>query len=1029
MDLIKKMTKDPIHLSLLALAISGILFIGISLFDFLITNRMINSTQKDVSSILEKVEKDFNVYLEQKKETLTNFISYLEKNQLIDLLDTPTYSNIYLQTQHQIEKGLSTKEFTDISQITIISALNNIIYTTNPQLIYGAQFNASFYEQNTFVQAFLRSKMSSKLDTMVLHDNQQVALLLTMPIFSHKGYKGAVQVTLKNQNLFEKLKQTLSAYKDYQLVFLVQTKEELRLISFDTSTLDINLEKTTQLFNDKYPFAQASEGKKGSAITSDWNEHKIIASWDYFPSFNIGLMIYKDYQTALKSIIVISIFWYICLLFFIVSIIATVLLAIQLNLFPFILMRKVILLTSLTIILTTLLLLIYNLFLLSDKSRFTLHNKAKSELENAVQQINLYVYSIESLANLLAIDLQTNQYSQEELDKKLKNILNNNSAINTITIAYKKFGYDSTIPFFSPKFTKTMQGITKKQFSSVIDYSAPESKLDPRYNWYQKSLELGSYWSTPYVNENNQLEYIYSAPFNNKDNSFNGVIAIGFNLLEITKKINFIIGKHGYSFIIAPNGRLIYHPKIEDVIKQKTIFEVSSESNSHLSPLVKRMLSKEIPPISLQPLGIHGYYATIPITHWIMGTIIFEKDARPDTISYLHTVIWTITLSTILAIIITIISCLILFDTKARYFITIFSTIILFISVVCISYFARLYSLEKSGIVPITDNLSLDRQLNQIEQHAIAQNKLLPIKIETGIFIYDFSMKDYGTLSINAYVWQKYHEILHKDIPRQLTFPQAYKLKMSEVFRKKEHENEVIGWNVSASVPIESSFDKYPLDTTIVSIVLAHPDLTKNILLIPDLSSYEKPLTLVNPTSENQVYSSGFYLKDNFFSYQKDVPETTYGVPEIQDQVNDTFFATNMILIRKIANPLTLYITPMLVVFLSIFGILYMMRDKMLEWDKLFSAVGSYSATFFSILFIHRSLREAYPVAETLYLEYLFFIAYWVLFILTVRTIFPLLDRIKFAGVDQKILTLLYWPMLLTIWYIITLIKFYNGSI
>ncbi len=1029
MDLKRKITQDPLKIIVITTLVCSLLFITTSLIYYAAAHYLLKTAEKNVNASLEESEKSINVYVEQKKESLINFSAYLENNQLIDQLDTSTNSAKYDEVKNSIEKGLNSHLPNDLSHVTIISAFNNIVYTTNPQLTYGTQFTQTLYEKNIYVQSFLRSKITSLLDCTVLYEGQRLFVVLTVPIFSKNAYKGAIQVTITTDYLFANLQKTISSSHNHKLLFLAKRDDEVKLISFDPLKKVVSLEKSLKSSAESDSFIGASVGRKGSGFIKDWNNTKAIAAWNYYPPFNIGILVAHDYQTTVSSIIFMVIIWYILLFLLIILVIAIVIINSITREYNFYKIRKFLLLSLLTILLSVLLVSVYKIFLLSDKAQFSLHNQAKSELENTVQQINLYVYTIQSLAYALAADLQTNNYSPEQLEKKVSEILNANTALISITIAYKKYGFNQSIPLYAPMFIKTNKGISKESFSSLIDYTAPESKLDSRYSWYQNALELGAYWSNPYMNENNQLEYMYAIPFRD-DNNINGVIAIGFNLLEMTKKINFSVGKHGYSFIINSRGDLIYHPQVDYIMKQKSIFEITrAENNQHLDALLKRMLSKELSPVSLQPEGIHGYYNVIPITQWLMGTIIFEKDAKPDAISYLHNILWTIILSTILSIIVIIICSLILFDVNAKYYISILSTIILVFSIIAVSHFIRFYSLDKANIVPIFDNLTLDQQLNKIEQHALSQNKQLPIRIETGIFIYDFSFKDYGTMIVNAYVWQKYHDVIHKDIPQQVTFPLAYKLRMKEVFRKKEHDYQVIGWDAHAEVPVTSNFNKYPLDTTIASIVLAHPDITKNILLIPDLSSYDKPLTLINGISENELYSSGFYLKDNFFSYQKDVPETTYGVSEIKEQIKDTFFAVNMVLVRNIANPLTLYITPMLVVFLSIFGILYMMKDKMLDWDKLFSAVGAYSATFFSILFIHRSLREAYPVAETLYLEYLFFIAYWGLLVLTLRTVFPVFDRIRFLGVDQKRIPLLYWPLLLIIWYIITIILFYNGSL
>ena len=132
----------------------------------------------------------------------------------------------------------------------------------------------------------------------------------------------------------------------------------------------------------------------------------------------------------------------------------------------------------------------------------------------------------------------------------------------------------------------------------------------------------------------------------------------------------------------------------------------------------------------------------------------------------------------------------------------------------------------------------------------------------------------------------------------------------------------------------------------------------------------------------------------------------------------------NLLIKRKLINAFIIYLLPLLIILFSMFIIFTIVHKKL----SVLSSIGAYTGLFFALIILQRALRSQYPAAGLLYIEYFFFFTYIALLIFTANT--ALLHLKKKEGFFEKIfipsLKMLFWPIILLAWFIVTILVFYN---
>jgi hypothetical protein len=289
--------------------------------------------------------------------------------------------------------------------------------------------------------------------------------------------------------------------------------------------------------------------------------------------------------------------------------------------------------------------------------------------------------------------------------------------------------------------------------------------------------------------------------------------------------------------------------------------------------------------------------------------------------------------------------------------------------------------------------------------------------------LYSLSFTEQDSISVSGYLWNKYETVTQKNIDRGMDLPQARRLIYGKPLASQADNIETSTWSIQGVMFQEQEHSEYPFDQQHIRIILEHRDIEKNIILTPDLSAYKTISPEATPGLDREFSLSGFTIEQAFFEYHKIDPNTNFGFKEY-GKVTDNFqLIYNAIINRNLLNPFVLYVLPLLVILFALFSTLLIVKTTT---DPL-SMLGGYTALFFSIIMLQRSLREQHPAGTTLYLEYAFFYTSITIILLTIHTImlFYYKKWESYQHYSLYALRILFWPFQLISWLITTLIVFY----
>jgi sensor domain CHASE-containing protein len=169
----------------------------------------------------------------------------------------------------------------------------------------------------------------------------------------------------------------------------------------------------------------------------------------------------------------------------------------------------------------------YNLHYSQEAVMAKVAENARLLTMKTANKIEIVLKSVEKIPRNLIVVIEDHPYNQEELVSLLYKIIENNSEIFGIAIAFEPRAFDPKAYFYALYACWENQKIK-------ISFLGDDSEQNYfYYDWYQNSKGRdNSLWSGPYRDNrgSNILIYTFSTPFyqdSNGDRRFRGVVAVG----------------------------------------------------------------------------------------------------------------------------------------------------------------------------------------------------------------------------------------------------------------------------------------------------------------------------------------------------------------------------------------------------------------------------------------------------------------------------------------------------------------------
>lgn len=1022
-------------LSLLLLIITSSLFVW---YHYL-KDSLIPKHQKILQNMATKRTDEIDIFLNEQEK---NAVKLSQKSIIVTALDNAykkiTPSSSYIEELNHFLSPYAEQML--FKNILLIDTNGNIIFSTTKNDLTSININKNHFTNSALSASCERANMTFTNDfSSFTFDEllQEPALFITIPILKDNKLIGTLAYQLNQEKIFLITNQYIGMGKTGEVSLGQREGSYVVFVSATRHDPDLAFKKISLLSSS--PAIQTGLLVKQGIMTGiDYRNKQIVGVSAFIPKIDWSMIVKIDLDEILQPIN--SIYKLLCL--FLALLILSLLLYLyyaRTYIINFIQKNKTNrYLTRIPSILKNPLFIMLLIFISLtikngyEKTMTTLsmmksaQKLAITTITNNADEMETMLTKIAFVGQSIANDLQSNHLAKEDMPIRLKRDLKENSAITGITILFNPYHYDKTIQLYAPSMIKNNDDY---QDTSLTQSSVDGDKETSIFTspWYTQALTKGSIWLLNPSTENKPATASYSCIFLDQYKQPQGVILITFSLASIIRISEYNrFGQTGYSIILSDNGTFIFHPVTKMVRQQTTLLQFAqSQGNEELATIAQKALNKQ-PILSSYSTSNHDsftiYTHPLAINNWIVGAIFPEDEVSIPSNTARHYYFWIIVW--LIMSLLTLYALLLWYNIITVTHCIIMTNVIFIIALLFSWYIIKITTtINRESKTIITDQTSLNKFLNDLNEEAHRKHESPPITIPFGLFLFSLDYQGTDQLAISGYIWSKYNTSLHKDISRAIDMPQATKIQFGKPLISTADLIETVTLNVQGTLFQEQNYTQYPFDQQQIRIIFEHRDIEKNIILTPDLAGYKKISPEATPGLDKEFSLSGFNIEQSFFEYHTIDPTTNFGFKDY-GKITDNFqLIYNVIMNRNLLNPLVLYLLPLLVILFSLFCTLIMTGKK----TDPFSVLGPYTGLFFALVILHRSLREQLPTGNTLYMEYAFFYTYITIILLIIHTILThyYTNWRSYKETALHIIKLFFWPFQFVTWLITTLIIFY----
>jgi len=294
------------------------------------------------------------------------------------------------------------------------------------------------------------------------------------------------------------------------------------------------------------------------------------------------------------------------------------------------------------------------------------------------------------------------------------------------------------------------------------------------------------------------------------------------------------------------------------------------------------------------------------------------------------------------------------------------------------------------------------------------------LRVYTGLFVKSMEFDDSNTVNISGYVWQRYTGRVPNGVTPGVAFPEAVNsYDLTEVYRDTADGMQAIGWHFDIQVPEKFDYRKYPLDRQDVWLRMWHADFDSGALLVPDLEGYPPWVDKEFLGVDRETVFDEWVPNYSFFSYNKIPYAASFGYGRFTEATGRPELYFNMGFKRGIYGAFIGNLISILFISLILFASLFPGSiDPERAEDTGFNTLGVVSFTVTILLvavFQHTTIRDSVGGGALSHLDYLMFVIYVVICLVTLNAIVVRSTRPPRSMVWANNLAskLLYWPVLL----------------
>lgn len=663
--------------------------------------------------------------------------------------------------------------------------------------------------------------------------------------------------------------------------------------------------------------------------------------------------------------------------------------------------------------------------------------EAKSEARRiAIEQVRVIGDRLEKLtpvAERIAADLSSGALKPEDAQDCLQQALEKNPDLFEAGIAYLPYAWDPNVRLFSPHVSRNGAGFSRFQLHNTYDYTTKD--------WFTSGIAAGGrHWYEPYFGTaTNTLIVGHSVPFYRKGDPTRTVIGLvrtNMSLDHIRQIVSSLgLGETGYAFLLSRQGVYLSDP-VEDYVRElRTISDIARlQGDEGRKRLGEKVLAgqrgEEEGKSGITGQATWMFTEPIPITGWSIGTVFMKDEMLLEPHVLRRSLI---RIECCLMIFLLFLSLLWLLRHEAndrRLWYTAMASSAILMAGICAVWWMTLRYPDRNGEVGVHIYDAANLQKFVATSMKSLGNAAPPQQVRTGIFVRTMRFGTANDVQMSGSMWQRFDSNL-KDFTPGFTIPNAETLDLKETYHTKTGDQEVVGWDFKATMrePFAGS-TKYPFDRAMVRVRIAAKGFYKNIVLTPDLESYQLLVPTSLPGTDKALVLPGWKLISSYFNYSPSTAGTSFGIGTAVEQATSQELGFTMIAQRNFLDPFVSSVLPLIVVAALLFVTLIMVSKQATKvaatgfkgGDVLRGSV----TLLFPALVAQVNLRSKIGSSTIIYIEYFYFVLYAAILVVSANS---LLFMLKERGVsnyrDNILAKLIFWPALLGAFFVVTLVFLY----
>lgn len=701
-------------------------------------------------------------------------------------------------------------------------------------------------------------------------------------------------------------------------------------------------------------------------------------------------------------------------------------------------LKKTVLRTSLILVALSLLLVAVKAYRYQRRAQENIR-EAKHQAElgatHATEEITARLRKVMAPVDALVRDLEAGKVERAALPARLKETLGGAQAFE-MGVAFAPYARDPAVKLDAPHAFTPDGHIDNFQLEERYDYT--------QYDWYKDAMSKGAGWGEPYFGKAvGALVVGYAAPFRlpgSKTEGPSGVVRMNLSMAGIHEIVSSLsIGRTGYGFLLSRKGVYLSDPVSQYVRDQKTIFDIARERND---PTRRELGERALRGERAQVEGTSGltgqktwvFAAPVAVAGWSLGAVFLEEEValhprerRRGLLGLAFTVM--LALATLSLVLFRVDQA----NTQALWRYTIALSLI-FLGGVVFTWDLTLRIVDRGveNATRILDQASLQKFVAEEGRMSTAfRGNIAAVTIPTGFFLETLRFASANDVIITAHVWQKYTTEQLATVGQGVVLPDAESFELKETYRRQEEGYVTIGYALKATV--RQSFEnslKYPFDIASIRVSLWPKDFDKNVLLVPDIASYDLMSSSALPGVDDALVIPGWKPLGSFFSYALRKYNTNFGVSEFVGRGRSQKLCFNVTLQRKFLDPFLSTLLPIFVVAGLLFSLLLActkIKEKVAATGfKATDILRAAATLLFPAIIAQINLRSKIAASGIIYMEYFYFVLYTVIMLVAANALqFAVADRGWTQFRDNLIPKILYLPVLSAAFFAVTVAFLY----